>query len=80
MATYGRVASTGDGGIVIEVDGVRITIGDLSSYDTAAALKAEAERQAGGSLDDLYFHVNRDGSVVIATGSAPAVWPEDEGE
>ena len=78
MPTYGRVASTGEGGIVIVVDGERIEIDDPSSYDTAAALKTEAERQAGKSLDDLYFHVNRDGSVSVATGSAPATWPEDE--
>jgi hypothetical protein len=79
MTTYRRVASTVNGGIVIETGDKTLAIdeSDLATYDTAAKLLAEAERQADSTLADLYFHVNRDGSVVIATGCEPEVWPED---
>ncbi len=29
-------------------------------------------------IEDVFFHVNRNGRIVVATGILPAVWPEDE--
>jgi len=49
----------------------------LDTLATPTAVKAEAEK-ALGKLDDLFIHKNRDGSWAVATGAAPAVWPEDE--
>jgi hypothetical protein len=46
---------------------------------TVAELEAAAAEQLGGECPiDLFFHINDDGSVAIATGEAPDVWPEDE--
>ena len=32
---------------------------------------------AGKLFNDLFFHVNRDDSVAVATGVEPKIWPED---
>lgn len=72
----------GDTGIIIELVGGRraeISQAALGTLETPAAILAEAERQAGRTLG-IFFHVNRDGSVALATGREPEVWPEDEGE
>jgi len=79
---YSRVATTKNG-IAIESKDQKISIligkDDLTFHDTAEKLLAEAEKQAKSSLTGLYFHVNRDGSVAIATGEkSPEKWPEDE--
>ena len=66
--------------IIIELaDGKNYTASKaaLDTLATPTAVKAEAEK-ALGKLDDLFIHKNRDGSWAVATGAAPAVWPEDE--
>jgi hypothetical protein len=40
-------------------------------------IKAALEEKFGVTLD-IFIHINRDGSVAIAIGAEPAVWPEDE--
>ncbi len=55
----------------------------LKRYTTAAELKAAlddwTQKSFGYTLNDIWFHLNRDGGWAAATGvSAPAAWPEDE--
>jgi len=57
---------------------VRINLEDLVTFDTAEKLRSEAGRQLGRTVADLHFHINRDGSVAVAYGVEPVVWPEDE--
>jgi len=74
-------AGRGKPALVIQFSSGRpvvISQADLVTYDTPAKLRAEAARQAGRGLAEVYFHFNRDGSVAVATGQAPAVWPEDD--
>ena len=69
--------------VVIEIDRAKfeVTHANLTTYDTVEKIKAEIERQASLSakqLPKIFFHKNRDGSIAIATGDEPKVWPEDE--
>jgi len=50
---------------------------DLATHDTAAKLLTEVQRRAGRSLP-LFFHYNRDGSLAVAYGAEPLLWPEDD--
>lgn len=82
IATW-KTDKGGRSAVLIRIDQRELTIAhaDLITYDTAEKLKAEIERQASLSdveLPELFFHVNRDNSIALATGSAPKVWPEDE--
>jgi hypothetical protein len=57
-----------------------LTADDLLTYDSAEKAKIELERQVSASketLPPLFVHKNRDGSLALATGAAPDVWPED---
>jgi hypothetical protein len=76
---WNRIASTAAGGVVLDDGAVKVEIAAaaLGTHDTPAKLLAEAERQAGKALSGVFFHVNRDGSVAIATGQEPDAWPED---
>lgn len=57
---------------------VEIEQTNFVTYDEDG-LQVEAIRQAGiGPMSNVFFHLNRDGSVAIATGERPEVWPEDE--
>lgn len=53
----------------------------LNRYTTADELKATldtwTQNNFGYVLNDVWFHLNRDGTWVIATGTPPNVWPED---
>ncbi|MCK4444176.1 MAG: hypothetical protein KAW09_06510 [Thermoplasmata archaeon] len=40
-----------------------------------AEIKAQA-REHGITLPDIFIHINRDGSLALATGAPPHVWPE----
>ncbi len=69
--------------IILTVDGhdLKLEHTDLVTYDTAKKVEDELSRQASVSAAEppaIYVHVNRDGSLALATGSAPEVWPEDE--
>ena len=69
--------------VLLVVDGHRLEIEHdaLSLFNTEAKLKAEIEGQAAifnVQLPKLFFHINRDGSVALAIGAAPDVWPEDD--
>jgi hypothetical protein len=58
-----------------------LTADDLLTYDSAEKVKTELDRQVSAAketLPPLFVHKNRDGSLALATGGAPAVWPEDE--
>ena len=69
--------------VVIEIARVRfeITHSDLTIFNTEKKIKSEIERQASLSakqLPEIFFHKNKDGSIAIATGQEPNIWPEDE--
>jgi hypothetical protein len=54
----------------------------LNRYESAEELKAAldlwTEHNLGYVINDIWFHLNRDGTWAIATGAAPPdVWPED---
>jgi hypothetical protein len=53
---------------------------ELTTYDTIAKIKLEVNRQAARILQNVYFHINRDGSLAVATGFEPSIWPENEPE
>jgi ribosomal protein L9 len=44
---------------------------------TEEQIKAALEAIYGGPIDDLWVHLNDNGSIAIATGAEPSVWPED---
>jgi len=69
--------------VEIVVDKTTLTIerDDLATLYTAAKLKAAVEQQASlasKELPRLFFHINDDGSIAVATGTEPDVWPEDD--
>lgn len=68
--------------VILEIDGQQASLQkqDLSTFDTAAKIEAEAERQIGKALPLLHIHVNRDNTLAAAYGAAPTSWPEDESE
>lgn len=80
IATW-KGAVQGDA-VCVVVDGQTASIDhdDLAIHDTPAKLKAEVEGQLGQELPGLFFHINRDGSVAMAIGAEPPIWPEDEEE
>ena len=66
--------------VLLEAGGltlVEIRHTDLTALNSVAKLLAAAELQAGHSLDDVFFHINRDGTIALAVGRQPKVWPED---
>jgi len=50
----------------------------LNKYNTAEELKTAAETFLGYTLDNVWFHLNRDGTWAVAIGEEPIVWPEEE--
>lgn len=71
--------------VLLVVDGVKLEIehGDLSHLDTAEKIEAELNSQASTSNvqpPKIFVHISRDGSLALATGAAPKVWPEDRPE
>lgn len=53
--------------------------GNENAASFKAALDAQAVLQGlDGEMPTYFIHVNDDGTVAIATGREPAVWPEDE--
>jgi hypothetical protein len=53
---------------------------DLLTYDSESKVMAELSRQAAlanDALGTIHIHQNRDGSLAIASGREPSIWPED---
>lgn len=54
----------------------------LNNFETEEELKAAVDnftqQNFGYVLDDVWFHLNRDGTWAVATGQLPNIWPEDE--
>lgn len=82
-----RIATTRDArkayAVLIETRRGRyqLTANDLLTHDAAKKIEVELKRQAditADSLSSIFVHVNRDGSLALATGAEPNVWPEDE--
>lgn len=69
--------------VVIEIDGTKFEIShaDLIIYDTEKKIRTEIKQQASlaaKKLPKLFFHKNKGGSIAIATGIEPKIWPEDK--
>jgi len=65
-------------GIFIEFTGdVKVDIGDVAEISTKEKVDQEVEKVLGKD-NKVFSHVNRDGTIAIAYGAEPAVWPEDE--
>lgn len=83
MTTYKRIsARSADDETEIEIETLQweIKIKVKGEEETEQEIKLLAEDEAGQPIPDLFFHINRDYSVAVATGSPPPVWPEDEPE
>lgn len=68
--------------VLLVIDGQKLEIShaDLATFDTEKKIKDELELQATiGNVQPpaMFVHINRDGSLALATGAAPKVWPED---
>ena len=68
--------------LIIEIGGTMLKIqhSELGQLTSANAIKTELTRQASlgnKQLPELFIHVNRDGSLALATGHEPPVWPEN---
>jgi len=80
---YTRI-STSKAGITITSKGGEYKASSLSlaSLGTAAKIKDEIAKalvtQDKEGKQDVFVHVNRKGTIVIAIGVEPKVWPEDD--
>lgn len=67
--------------VTIRVDGRTFSLSHEQVSDrTGTQIVADLESAAslsGVDLPRLYVHVNRDGSLAVATGREPETWPED---
>lgn len=66
--------------IILETDQVLIVFTRSAIAGRSAAELESAIASAAGvyPLPDIYAHINRDGSIALATGAEPSSWPEDE--
>lgn len=65
--------------LVVDNKELKLTHKDLEKENTADKIVKVIEKQAGDtSLPSIFVHLNRDGSLALATGAEPGVWPEDE--
>lgn len=85
LATWRASVAPDHGDLAVAMDGVgsgvihvAIEQGGLPDPLTPGTLLAMAVQQAGMPLPRVWFHVNRDGSIAIATGRYPVIWPEDD--
>ena len=71
----------GDHALVMEVGGVRVQL-DHNEVEGLATgrIKASLEQVCKDERADtlIFVHRNRDGTLAIATGEEPDIWPEDE--
>jgi hypothetical protein len=65
--------------LVLTLDGkiLTITAARVAQLGTAENIKAALVTLAGKALPDFYVHVNRDGTLALAWGIPPKIWPED---
>ena len=52
--------------------------GDTEASFKQKLLDAADQRGLTAEMPVFFVHFNRSGSVAVATGQEPAVWPEDE--
>jgi len=66
--------------VLLKVDGQTVAVSPVELQPrNEAETKTLLESRLGKSFPfPIFFHKNRDGSVAIATGEHPEVWPEDE--
>jgi hypothetical protein len=72
-----RSTSNPTTGIIIELSGsTQIAVSQAQIDNLTAGEIQVALRTATGRVD-IFMHRNRDGTVALAIGEEPAVWPED---
>ena len=60
-------------------DKVTTSKADLALLPTQSALEADlASKKPQAETTPIFLHKNKAGTIAVATGSAPKVWPEDE--
>jgi hypothetical protein len=65
--------------IILEVDhGARQIAVPYSTIEGMTEEQMETYLRTYFERDDIHVHRNDDGSIAIAVGNAPSVWPEDE--
>jgi len=69
--------------VLLEVSGWKAELSheDLATHNTGKKVETELKAKAAASNTKwprVHVHVNRDGSLAVATGAAPVTWPEDE--
>lgn len=57
---------------------ITVTKNQLLIYDTMNKLNLYISLQLAGRSDKIFLHKNRNGTIAVATGREPVVWPEDE--
>lgn len=81
LKCVGPQPSDNDNRITIEYHDVVYSVNQrfLKRYQTTADLLAALTKFLGYEPDDVFPHINRDGTWAIAIGTKPpAVWPEDD--
>ena len=75
MERYNRIAVT-KLGITVQRETVTAT---LTAAQIGTRTRAEIQDllRTGAGKNDLWVHKNRDGSLALATGIEPKIWPED---
>ena len=69
--------------VLLDIGGrsLQLTREELDTYSTggqiSAALLDKAVLADVSLPDDVSLHINRDGSIAVATGLEPQIWPED---
>lgn len=64
----------------IGTTGIQLTQAALDALDTEEGIETAIATLAAGAgitLPAIFIHINKDGTIALATGTAPDVWPED---
>jgi hypothetical protein len=57
---------------------ISLTKSSLTILDTKEKLDTDLTTKMGARKDKIFLHKNRSGTIAVATGAEPEVWPEDE--
>jgi hypothetical protein len=64
--------------VAIEIDGKKVELSqETVAFSTENSIKQLITNAVGKELP-IYIHRNRDGSLAVAYGEKPYLWPEDE--
>ena len=83
MPSINRVSTIADqaNALSLTINGREISLAksDIHSpLNTPGKRRQKLEELFGAPLPNVHIHRNRNGSIAVATGAEPSVWPEDE--